>query len=222
MAKRGKRIYNSSYFDVTINDGKKPTSSLSAQWENFNAYAETKMARYIELIAEIFVERARARLGERYPSATKYASRIFSRRSAGRRTVNVMFDAGEDLPVMYYLEFGTGIRGGEKKHSGRNASFLNISWAYGKPSDNNIYPNGPWFDLTKNKVRETGWNWYWKPLRNKGWVYKDQNGRYKVTSGLVPTEYLYQTYKEIDQIKAEAKERLKHEQTLPRRRIVRR
>lgn len=216
--------YDKDYFQVTINKGRSPAGNLVAQMKEFQKAVEKASSRYIELIAEVFVERAREKLGKFYPSATKFASYISSQRNAGRQSVQVRFYAGDDLPIMYYLEFGTGIRGGENPHEGLNDGFLNmnIKWTYGEPTDNNIYPNGPWFDLTKDKAWETGWDFNWTPSRNKGWVYKDQNGRYKVTSGLVPTQYLYDTYKEMEAIKAEAKRRLNSEQTLPRRRLIRR
>ena len=181
---------------------------------------------YARTVAEIFVEDAKKRLkASGYNNSEKLAENIFFQRSVGYGNYRIGIKGdNETKEVMFYLEFGTGFVGRDNPHDMASE----VGWEYAI-NENAVDSQGKpiYFDLTKPKGQQ-GLNSFYAPTPDpkkgmKGWIYKDkETGALVATSGLKAVSYIWDTFKDIENIKKKAKERMNNgKQPVPRRRIVR-
>lgn len=183
------------------------------------------MDEYARTVAEIFVEDAKERLrNSGYNNVSRLAENIFYQRSVGYGNYRIGIKENEDKETMFYLEFGTGFVGEENPHEKASE----VGWEYAINRDATFFNGMPmYFDLTK-PMGQQGLYSIDAPTPDpskgeRGWIYRDeQTGTLVATSGLKAVSYIYDTLKDIENIKKKAKERMNNgKQPVSRRRIVR-
>ena len=198
-------------------------NDLSKRLKRLRAY---DIDEYVKIVGEVFIERAKEKLLSAYPKATKEAEDILLERS-GISQYTISFGNGSNKQILLFLEYGTGYVGRENPHPMAS----DVGWEYAvnengtrksqfsdmllpmhfdltKPiGQQGIYSNIKYPDITKGA---------------KGWVYKDkETGSLKVTSGLKAVSFVYDTLQEMETVKKIARRRFGGEQSILRRRIVR-
>lgn len=101
-----------------------------------------------------------------------------------------------EKPIMYLLEFGTGIVGKENPHD----LAKEFGWEYAINEDDYID-----FAEVKGESATKSYNSL-KDQEKTGWIFFDEKQNKKVfTSGLYPISYMYDALQDIDEIAEEAK-----------------
>lgn len=181
---------------------------------------------YVKIVGEVFIERAKDKLLSAYPNATKEADDI-SLEQTGDSQYTISFGNGSNKQILLFLEYGTGYVGRENPHPMAGE----VGWEYAVNENgtrqsqfsNQLLPMH--FDLTKPLGQQGIYSNIKYPditKGAKGWVYKDlKTGSLEVTSGLKAVAFVYDTLQEIDTVKKIARRRFGGEQSILRRRIVR-
>lgn len=175
-----------SYFSTARAYGLKAVNSITKRLYK----VVTLSGEFLKCVVEIFVERAKEKLiNSGYGNMEHYAQNIVVTKYKNNN-YRVGIKENEEKPIMYFLEFGTGIVGkdgvddfyGLKKHA------ESVGWQYAVYEHAYVYSN---------------------KLDAKGWVFFDEKrGTFRFTSGLYPVAYLYLTSKEMYKIFEEAKRRV--------------
>lgn len=201
----------SNYFEITT------SGNLPALASSILREVRTLGDTYARTVAEIFVERAKAKLAMAYPNTSNLTDNIFYQRAVGYGNYRIGLRENEEKEVMFYLEFGTGLVGEQNPHPQANE----FDWFYVEDpkqiewTDSGLY--------TQKKKKKDSGSWVYKDGEPYGWYYFDKKlGTIRFTRGLKAVRYMWDTLQEMDDIKAEAERRMKNvKSTLPRHRIVR-
>lgn len=163
----------------------------------------TLSGQFVKRVAEIFVERAREKLtSTNYENTEHYAQNIVVKKYA-YNNYRVGIERNAEKPIMYFLEFGTGLVGAEGSQDfvGRQEGSLSqiassIGWRYAvgdKIKTKNI------LNPKTDEVID----------QDEYWTYFDEKkGVYTTTRGLYPVAYMYDTIKEIPDIIEQVKKEL--------------
>ena len=186
-------------------------NDLKKQVARWKQYAEGQVAeyenRFVDILGEVFVERARQNLLNYDSNTSKYVGNIYY--DPRWKQVVVRSPQGNEPDLMWYLEFGTGIAGEKNPHPKANES----GWRYA---------------INKGTVNQAGSAWRTKDSHNDGigWFVqedkdsplyhaKDDHTNYKrpifFTSGIPPARYIYNTMLQIDELIELAKQKMNAE-----------
>ena len=159
--------------------------------------------RFARTVAEIFVERAQEKLASAYPNTSKLIGNIYFQRTSGYANYRIGFKPNKEKEIMFYLEFGTGLVGEANPH----------------PKADEF----DWFYVENPVSQQENGPWVYRDGEPYGWYYFDEQlGTVRFTRGLKAVRFMWDTMQEMDEIKLEAKRRMKDvKPTLPRRRIIR-
>lgn len=178
---------------------------------------EQRSEELVETICIIFVERAKQRLLDSgYYGAEDLVDNIVYRRY-GKGKYRIGLRNNKSKTIMYFFEFGTGFVGRQDPHEMASQ----VGWKYLINWHNGYTDRRYFFDSNKgyNKYitrlidegeinKPTGINSLGLYVGSRGWVYKDNNGNYNVTSGLKAVSYMYDTMLELKDIEMEARKRV--------------
>ncbi len=144
-------------------------------------------------VAEIFVERAKRNLIDfgrenNYSNMAHYADNIYVHKYKNNN-YRVGIKENSDKPVMFLLEFGTGLVGKDGVHDieGFARFATENGWQYA--TTQSTYSYNKRFD-----------NWGW-------WFFDEKTNKFVFTSGLYPVAYLFRTINELPDIIKEARRR---------------
>ena len=156
-----------------------------------------------ENVARQVADEARTRLQDSGYNAGNYVGNIEWRKDSDKDYYTVGFKDNKDRDVMYYLEYGTGFVGEANPHPEAG----NNHWEYAINQDATTNFGKPlYFDMTK-PVGQQGLYSIDAPTPQagtKGWIFRDEDGQLVATSGLRAVSYMYNTYKNADEIKRRA------------------
>lgn len=190
----------SGYFLKATTNGVKVVSDITRRLRERIA---TLSGQFVKRVAEIFVERAREKLtSTTYENTGHFAQNIVVKKYA-YNNYRVGIEQNSEKPIMYFLEFGTGLVGqsGAEDFVGRQEGSLrkiaeSIGWRYGigeKIKTKNI------LNAKTDEVEEVV----------EYWTYFDEKkGEWNTTRGLYPVAYMYDTIKEIPDIIEQVKREL--------------
>lgn len=149
-----------------------------------------------EMVARIIVERAQEKLiASGYQNTGAYADNIVAYRTKGGYW-RVGIKENSDKPLMYLLEFGTGLVG--------DGTIPDPQGRMSKYQPHPLADDVGWEYAIGEHIRYSQ-----NPEGADGWYYFDSDQlRFRFTSGLRGIAYLYDTIQEIPEIITEARRRL--------------
>lgn len=176
-----KGLKKSGYYAGATTNGSKVVRNLTIWFKNLTDYTEELVGE----MANIFVQLARERLINSGYNVNHLADNIYAVKS-GNNKWRIAFKNNNEKPIMYFLEFGTGLVGKKEPHP--NAS--KVGWRY-VINPNNIVPsNGQRYN---SFVTPSGYNSLGEYVGYEGWYYYDENNDLCFTSGLKAVAYIYDT-----------------------------
>lgn len=192
------------YFLSATTNGVQAISNITKRLKKQIA---TLSGEFVKRVAETFVERARQKLIDTNYNETEHYAKNIVVKKYSYNNYRVGIEQNSEKPIMYFLEFGTGLVGKEGSEDFVNLvegktlkEFAEgIGWQYAVNEENYFspIPDNP----TAKPYGEQNIN---------GWIYYDEKkGRKRFTSGLYPVAYLYDTINEIPEIIQKVKKELK-------------
>lgn len=192
------RRSNPYFKDGALSNGKQIIANLSKRTKQL----ANKSDQLALSIATKLAERARNHLYDdagnlnrknSYYDVERFLKNIYVHKYRNN-SYRVAIRNNSEKPIMYLLEFGTGIVGKNDPHE-RAKEF---GWEYAINRDNYIDPYESFGDDGINSLEEPDL---------KGWVFFDEKENRKVfTSGLFPVSYMNSALQEIDEVVAEARQ----------------
>lgn len=195
--------------------GRQTKRNISAQVREVMSYVRSTTRKYIEDVMErvgqLFVEEAQNRLIKNGYNTARYAKYI-TWDSENKRVV-VKSPRSQEPDIMWYLEYGTGVRGMNEPHPDANR----VGWGYALNIGTVGQKGSGW---RKNPAHPDGIGW-WFRARNRN-IYRAEDDIIKrgdsvktgtriFTSGITPVRYLYDTIQDLPRIVERAKRQLRTE-----------
>lgn len=186
-------LRNSGYFVGATTNGLKVIQEITKDLKKkVDAYGSA----ILEKVCKIFVERAKIKLASSGYNVSSLLDNIYYQKY-GDNKYRIGIKNNKDKPIMYFLEFGTGVVGMRNRHPKAGE----VGWEY--------------LVSPENLASNAGYNRYYIPngtnslgedVGYEGWYYNDpKTGELKFTSGLKAVSYIYDTLQEMDEIIAQAK-----------------
>lgn len=193
-----KSLKQSGYFIDATTDGLKVIQEIT---KDLKTRVDSYGAEVLEKVCQIFVERAKLKLATCGYKTRSFLDNIYYQKY-GENKYRVGIKNNNDKPIMYFLEFGTGIVGLNNSHPEASE----IGWEYIVNPDN-LASNSYGYN---SEVFPTGYNSLDEDVGLEGWYYRDPaTGRLEFTSGLKAVSYIYDTLQEMDDIIKQAKREVK-------------
>lgn len=182
------------------------TKDLKAQVKAWKEHAKGQVAeyesRFLDILGDLFVKRAKYNLWSYDPSTSKYFGNIYY--DPRWKQVVVRSPQGNEPDLMWYLEFGTGIAGEKNPHDEAGI----VGWTYAVNKNNQ---SSSW---RKNSKHPDGEGWW---VSDTGDLYHAKDDRlgyskpHFFTSGIPPARYLYNTMQSIGELIEIAKQKMNEE-----------
>lgn len=191
------RSLGKSYYASATSNGSQVIKNITRRFQQLDQYGE----RLVEEIAKVFVEEAQKRLWASGYDVGDLLNNIYCQ-PYGKNKWRVGIKNNDEKPIMYFLEFGTGLVGADNPHP----SASELGWQYIVHPENIVPTNGQNYD---SYVRPSGFNSLGEYVGMEGWYYYDENNELRFTSGLKAVAYIYDTIKDLDTVKKIALERVR-------------
>ena len=191
---------NPYFKDGALTNGRQLIANLRQRSKQF----ANKCDQLALLIATKLAERAKSHLyndagnlnrEQPYYDVERLLKNIYVHRYSNNN-YRVAIRNNSEEPIMYLLEFGTGIVGQNDPHE----MAQEFGWEYAVNEDSYIDPRT---SLSRQGIMAL------EEPDLKGWIFFDDKENRKVfTSGLFPVSYMYSALQEIDEVVAEARKEI--------------
>lgn len=186
-----------AYYAGATSNGSQLIKNLTKRFQQLDQYGE----RLVEEISKVFVEEAQKRLWASGYDVGGLLNNIYCQ-PYGKNKWRVGIKNNSEKPIMYFLEFGTGLVGADNPHPDASK----YGWQYIVHPENIVPTNGQNYD---SYVVPSGFNSLGEYVGMEGWYYYDENNQLRFTSGLHAVAYIYDTIKDFDTVKKIALERVR-------------